>query len=1167
MTSSLPMILKRTTAHWKLLSAVVVGVVLAVTVMSSSVVFFESLRDLALRRTLAVPTPTQLDVLVEASDTPASRAKHRELEQKMDETVVGRLSPFLNGVYLGVKSWTFFVDLPPPVVPASQCSCRTARGTMTNPDGSPLMVECDCRRAAFYSIPDVEKRVTILEGRLPVATTGLPPQGETLKIEVAFDKASADSKGLSVGSIYPVTSYWEDKHARAEAVIVGIYERSEPDHPVWRIYDDSFGTRGTSLDFAFFVVPEDSILGGLGSYFPAMGANWAWLIDTNPDAIHAVDTARIQSTIRVTQNELKAVVDGFMMETELPDTLAAFEENLFFNRLPMFIVLILIVLVVLYYVTALAMLLVDAQKAEVALLRSRGATSFQILAVFIFEAALISGLGVLLGPVLSLGAVSLIGALPPFHELNNGSLLPVQFTAGVAKLALIGGGLALLALLIPAIRASRMGILREKRSRTRPNRLALLQRYYLDLGFLGLAVFMFWQLSKQGSFVGVQLFGERTVDRLILAAPAVFMVAAGVVLLRVFPLVMDLLARLLSMRLFSHIAPSSVVLGLWQMARNPGHHARLSLLLILTAGLGVFAASFAGTLERGSKERALYDSGADIRAVSISTAVGGQSYSPASTIRSVPGVAASTSIYRERAALTARGEYEAFTVIGVSPDDFPAVGFFRDDFADRPLPEMLNLIRSPEQGGILLPENTRWLSIMVKPVVRQQNTVLAARLSDSNGRFYTLHLGDLRPVSVDTQRFNCASGDPEDPPEWCRVGASVFPGPQPGFGSLVPNPPLRLHSIGVTVVRGGSDLRPGAIDIDDITVFTGSGAESVMIEGFETPASLDRWRRVFSGTNSLGDAFNLAPGALGVARFRWTQGYLREFRGLVAGREDSPVPVLANSAFMSRYSVRLGEPVPVAVASVRMDFTVVGTMDYFPTVDPNEAPFVIADVAALHARLNSDRLFQERQPTEYWISTDSGRAYGMLDPAVEVPDRDPTGPSLDRALGAVRVRYIQVSDRAEALNDAAIDPLVAAGWKALLGIAFSTVLIVSAIGFVIHTRVSFQNRRAEFALLRTIGLSMRQLITLVVLEQVIVIGVAVALGIVMGSQLGITIMPYLANSGEGVRLVPPMLVQINWAGFATTFGMLTAVFTVVLAAILLSVYTMSIHRVMRMGEG
>jgi putative ABC transport system permease protein len=148
----------------------------------------------------------------------------------------------------------------------------------------------------------------------------------------------------------------------------------------------------------------------------------------------------------------------------------------------------------------------------------------------------------------------------------------------------------------------------------------------------------------------------------------------------------------------------------------------------------------------------------------------------------------------------------------------------------------------------------------------------------------------------------------------------------------------------------------------------------------------------------------------------------------------------------------------------------------------------------------------------------------------------------------------------------AFDPLVSAGWRALLGIAFFTVLVVSAVGFLVHAKVSFDGRRAELALLRTIGLSMKQMLFLVVLEQVMVIGTAITLGIFMGARMGSTIMPYLASSGENAVVVPPMAVQIDWFGFGITFGLLGVVFLVVIGLILISVYRMSIHRIMRMGE-
>ena len=173
---------------------------------------------------------------------------------------------------------------------------------------------------------------------------------------------------------------------------------------------------------------------------------------------------------------------------------------------------------------------------------------------------------------------------------------------------------------------------------------------------------------------------------------------------------------------------------------------------------------------------------------------------------------------------------------------------------------------------------------------------------------------------------------------------------------------------------------------------------------------------------------------------------------------------------------------------------------------------------------------------------------------------------VQRNIELLRLRSGPIGDRLALLAGVSVDPLVSEGWRALLGVAFVTVLIVSAIGFVVHTRVAFRRRLAEFALLRTIGLSMRQLLMLILIEQLIVIGVAISIGIFMGTRLGDTIIPYLARSGQDASVVPPMTLEIYWTGFATTFGLLATVFAIVIAVSLISVYNMAIHRVMRIGE-
>jgi hypothetical protein len=1165
-SNSVQLIVKRTLAHWRLLSAVVVGVVLASTIMASSVIFFDALRDVALQRALVVHEPSDIDILVEAGQVPTNTESHATIVDAMNGTIVGRFQPFLDEHEFALKTWTFFVDLPPEMVPPGECPCRSNVGVNTAAEDE--LIECDCRRVTMMTLPDIDSRVNLVEGIMPRESLD-SGSDDALQIEAILDVDSATSMGIKVGDLYPARPHWEDIHNRVDVLVTGLYERVDPELPHWRIQNEAFGSRTDTLQFARFVVPERTILEGLGPYFPNMGTDYAWWLDVDPERIAASETESIRNTIAATERELRAIVDGFLLRSDLPQVLSAFETDLFFNKLPMFIVLILIVLVVLYYVVTLASLLVDAQRGEVGLLRTRGATSRQILAVFIIEAGLLAAIAAISGPFLAVLGVGFIGVLPIYSELNAGDPLPVRLTFDAFRMAFIGGLLGLLALFIPALRATRLGLLASRVTRARPARLAVVQRYYLDLGFLGLVMFLFWQLTKQGSFVAVSIFGETTVNQLILGVPAIFLVAAGLVLLRIFPVGMDLSGRVLSRPPLSSITPPALILGIWQLARNPAHHSRLSLLLILTSALGVFAASFGATLEQSAIDQAYYRTGADIKVTSVNVREGGISFSVVEELSELDDVVAASPVYRESANIRAGVAVEGFQFIGIDLDTIEDVGWFRDDFGLTPFDKKAAVLNVGGAAGIELPSEGKWLTANIHPLVRQPSTFFVARLSDANGHFFSIPLGTLVPTASDQFRFNCPIPVDGEPPEWCRIGSAIQAANFRGVPGLLPKEPIRLHSLGVVDYENG--LGPAALDIDDIAVLNNTGTELIIIETFD---SVNNWRTMAPTREALGDNFSPAStpdGAPleGVARLRWTSSGPREYRGLAHGSELEVVPVIASTSFIEKYGGEDGKIIDITLDGTPVNISVRDVVEYFPTLSLEEEPFLIADFEAIHERLNITRTVGNIQPTEFWISTAQGSELLVAEEGIleSVIAGDRAVPEIDRELRSLRVRPgTNTLDRTEELASVAFDPLVSAGWRALLGIAFFTVLIVSAVGFLVHARVSFDGRRAELALLRTIGLSMKQLLFLVVMEQVLVIGVAVALGIYMGAQMGTTIMPYLANSGENAVVVPPMAVQIDWFGFGITFGLLGLVFLGVIGVILLSVYRMSIHRIMRMGE-
>ena len=294
------------------------------------------------------------------------------------------------------------------------------------------------------------------------------------------------------------------------------------------------------------------------------------------------------------EDRLSTNLFSYRQITELDEALFRYDVRLFFSKLPMFVILILISVVILYYVITLSSLVVEQQRGEIVLLKSRGSSAAQVLSVYVLEGVTI--------------AVLAIAGRPPAGRRSDQSAWHhsrilrsqrrraagrVPVSPGAYMMSALGGLLSFAALMIPAVQASRMSVTTFRHQSARPYTQPFYQRYYLDVLLLVVGVLLLRQLSEQGSVVAVGVFGEVATDQLLLAVPAVVLVASALVLLRLFPLFMRISSALLSSFL-----SAGLVLGIWQMARNPTHYARLSLMLILMAGLGIFAASFGGTLQR-----------------------------------------------------------------------------------------------------------------------------------------------------------------------------------------------------------------------------------------------------------------------------------------------------------------------------------------------------------------------------------------------------------------------------------------------------------------------------------------------------------------------------------------------------------------------------------------
>lgn len=149
------LVLRRSIAHWKLLSSVAVGVVAAIALMSSAILYGDSLKELGLRYALEKESQESLDIQLIGYYLPVQASQYQRIRSAIEKSVQENAEWFLKGKTRIAEGATFLVSDVVRSKPSEKGIVRTF----------------------FYSVTDLEAHVTLLEGSYPVPVT-VPQSGQ-----------------------------------------------------------------------------------------------------------------------------------------------------------------------------------------------------------------------------------------------------------------------------------------------------------------------------------------------------------------------------------------------------------------------------------------------------------------------------------------------------------------------------------------------------------------------------------------------------------------------------------------------------------------------------------------------------------------------------------------------------------------------------------------------------------------------------------------------------------------------------------------------------------------------------------------------------------------------------------------------------------------------------
>jgi putative ABC transport system permease protein len=537
----------------------------------------------------------------------------------------------------------------------------------------------------------MEETIIIVNGAPPQPFVSLLREGDA--IEAMANESLANEFGVQVGDVYSLRT----ENGQIPVSIVGLWRPVDPTAAYWDVRDERL-----------LLVHEESYKGIISDRVGDELRNATWMIIADGSSLHADDVAILQERIRAIESKTDTLLPKTVLIASPLEALARYQDNAPTLTYLLFAFSVPILSLILAFIGLVAGLFVNQQRGEMAILRSRGASTLQVVGISLLQ-------GILLGAVALAGGVGLayvithsIGKARSFLDFSAAGGLRVSMTPQVLGYGLLGIAIILvIQVLIPTLSAAENTIVTYKQERARSFRTTWWQRYWLDVLLLIPAGYGLWQLTQQSqkALEGTEGIPDPLQNPLLLLVPALGIFSVALFTLRLVPRVMDLISRLLK--------PSKSVgmlMAARYLARTPALYSAPLVLLVLTLGLSAFTASLARTLDSQLDKQVHYQVGTDINLYELGTTFNEDNPKPVYTFGavedhlSIPDVQSATRVGRYKFSATAQTGSLQGTFLGIDRLTFPSAAYWQRDFASEQLGVLMNELAA-NPTGVLVPND------------------------------------------------------------------------------------------------------------------------------------------------------------------------------------------------------------------------------------------------------------------------------------------------------------------------------------------------------------------------------------------------------------------------------------------------------------------------------
>lgn len=264
--------------------------------------------------------------------------------------------------------------------------------------------------------------------------------------------------------------------------------------------------------------------------------------------------------------------------------------------------------------------------------------------------------------------------------------------------------------------------------------------------------------------------------------------------------------------------------------------------------------------------------------------------------------------------------------------------------------------------------------------------------------------------------------------------------------------------------------------------------------------------------------------------------------------------VLLSSNFQKKMGVKLGDKITYTNGD-KMDMTgvVYGFVDYFPGYVENthelneENTLITTENYLIVANLAPVQQTYGVKPYQVWIQTDGSSQF-----IYEYAEKN-------------HVEYTVFEDVASKLVDVKNDALFQ-GTNGILTMSFIVILILCCTGFLIYWILSIRQRELLFGVFRAMGMTKREIIQMLINEQIFSSGVSILIGAGLGVLASILFVPLVQIFYASTDQAVPLQVVFQAVDMIRLFSVIGIVIVICMVVLGKLISKINISQALKLGE-